>query len=527
MRQTMKGRVAVVVTVLALLVGACSDDGGYHDSIPSPPEPAPPAPPPPPPPPPPQQPPATTPNLPNEEPYDSVYFDNPGVNPFIDAEDDWVSTFALDVDTGSYTVGRRFVRDGNLPDPDSVRVEEYVNYFAQDDPTPPPGQGLGVTIDGGPTPFVQNPRNQVLRIGVNASDLTFEERAEANLVFVIDTSGSMDREDRLELVKDALELLVSSLHASDTIAIVEYGSHARIVLNPTPVGEEGQILHAIEALRPGGSTNAAAGLQLGYQIANEAFREGAINRVILCSDGVANVGSATDAEGILDLVARDADRGIELVTVGFGMGNYNDVLMEQLADRGDGFYAYVDTLDEAWKLFVQDIDGTLQTVAKEAKVQVIFDPRLVQSWRLIGFENRGLADHEFYDDTVDAGEIGAGHTVTALYEVKTIAGQAGDLGVVRLRWVDPRNNASREIEQAISSGALAANFERTSPRFQLAVVVAQYAEVLRDSPWARQIGTDLVQLSQWADYLAGTMRGDAEVADFADVVRRASAIRSR
>ncbi|MGD2101543.1 MAG: von Willebrand factor type A domain-containing protein, partial [Acidimicrobiia bacterium] len=330
--------IAPVVAVL-VLVTACGGDYDeseptFHHSPPShrrvPPPPA-----------------APNRDLPDEEPYDSVYFDNPGVNPFLDADDDRVSTFALDVDTGSYTVGRRFVRDGNLPDRDSVRVEEYVNYFDQDYPTPPPGDGLGLTIDGGRTPFTQNRRNQVVRIGVQAGNAGWEGRDAANLVFVVDTSGSMERGDRLELVKDSLALLASSLHTGDTVAIVEYGSSARVVMYPTAVDEENEILRAIDSLTPRGRTNAAEGLQIGYRLANEAFRKGGINRVILCSDGVANMGRATDAEGILELISDDSARGIELVTVGFGMGNYNDVLMEQLADQGDGFYAYVDTIDEA------------------------------------------------------------------------------------------------------------------------------------------------------------------------------------
>ncbi|HZD23630.1 MAG TPA: von Willebrand factor type A domain-containing protein, partial [Acidimicrobiia bacterium] len=277
-------------------------------------------------------------------------------------------TFALDVDTGSYSVARRYLRDGYLPDKDSVRVEEFVNYFAQDYSIPTIEEGLSLSIDGGTTPFVQNPRNQVVRVGVQAGQIDPNQRSDANLVFVIDTSGSMAREDRLGLVKRSLELLVGSLRPTDTIAIVEYGSTARQVLPPTPVGEEGTILGAIDSLQPNGSTNAAQGLELGYQLANQAFEPGGINRVILCSDGVANVGAATDAEGILNLIASDAERGINLVTVGFGMGNYNDVLMEQLADQGDGFYSYVDTLDEARRIFVDGLSGTLETVAGEAKI---------------------------------------------------------------------------------------------------------------------------------------------------------------
>jgi len=464
---------------------------------------------------------------PNDEPYDAVFFDNPGVNPFIDTEDDSISTFALDVDTGSYTIARRYLTDGHLPDKDAVRVEEFVNYFDQDYLAPSIEEGLALSVDGGSTPFVQNSRNQVVRIGVQAGRDDGEQRADANLVFVIDTSGSMEREDRLGLVKRSLELLVSALNPTDTIGIVEYGSQARLVLSPTPVNEENEILRAIDSLHPGGSTNAAEGLQMGYRLANEAFRPGAINRVILSSDGVANMGPTTSAEGILDLIEGDAERGIELVTVGFGMGNYNDVLMEQLANQGDGFYAYVDTLDEARKLFVEGLSGTLQTVAKDAKIQVAFNPGTVQSWRLIGFENRALNDEDFRDDSVDAGEIGAGHTVTALYEVKPVEeGLGGELGSVSLRWLDPASGTPNETQRVISSTDLKSDFASTAPRFQLDVVVAQYAEVLRESVWARQIDSDLEDVAAWGDHLVRVLPDDAEVVEFAGLMRQAAAVAS-
>lgn len=510
-----KTRLIFGVISIAALVGACSGDGSadWTGSEPAGPPVT-------------SGPVATAPALqpPNAEPYDAVYFDNPGVNPFIDTEDDALSTFALDVDTGSYTIGRRFLRDGHLPNKDSVRVEEYVNYFEQDYPMPSVEEGLTLTVDGGTTPFVQNPRNQVVRIGVQAGDVAPEERADANLVLVIDTSGSMQRENRLSLAKRSLELLVSALRPADTIGIVEYGTRARVVLEPTPVGDEGKIIRAIDALNPNGSTNAAEGLHLGYQMINASFREGQINRVILLSDGVANTGTATDAEGILDLIDRDAERGIELVTVGFGMGNYNDVLMEQLANRGNGFYAYVDTLDEARRLFVEGVSGTLQTVAKDARIQVEFNQEVVQSWRLIGFENRALADEDFRDDSVDAGEIGAGHTVTALYELKPFGHAAGDLGVVKLRWIDPTSGIAHQIEHDISTEMLVAEFEATSPRFQLDVVVAQYAEVLRESIWARQVGTTLSELATWSDRMSQVLFDDDHVSEFAGLVRQAAAI---
>ena len=506
-------RSLVLTMAVAVVLGACGDSGYSESEYQNPP---------------PTASGATPSSLPqNGEPYDMVYFDNPGVNPFIDTEDDRLSTFALDVDTGSYTVARRYLNDGYLPDKDSVRVEEFVNYFDQDYPTPSLEDGLALSVDGGPTPFLQNSRNQVVRIGVQSSELDGVGRPDANLVFVIDTSGSMAREDRLELVKRSLELLVSALQPTDTIAIVEYGSRAREVLLPTPIDEEGEILNAIYSLQPNGSTNAAEGLEMGYRLANSAFREGGINRVILSSDGVANVGSATDAEGILDLIAGEAERGIEMVTVGFGMGNYNDTLMEQLADQGDGFYAYVDTLDEAKRIFVDGLNSTLVTVAKDARIQVEFDAGKVQSWRLIGFENRALDDDEFRDDSVDAGEIGAGHTVTALYEIKPWPDTVDDdLGVARLRWIDPASGSPREVEQVISTERLSSRFEATSPRFQLDVLVAQYAEVLRESMWAKQAGSDLSDVAFWSRGLTQMLPDDEDVAEFVGLVEQAAALSS-
>ena len=459
---------------------------------------------------------------PNDEPYDTVFFDNPGVNPFIDTEDDALSTFALDVDTGSYTIARRFLSDGYLPDKDSVRVEEYVNYFEQDYPAP--DRGLALSVDGGPTPFTQNERNRVLRIGVQAAELAAEQRGPANLVFVVDSSGSMDREDRLSLVKESLERLLANLRPDDTVGIVGYREHAWEVLPPTPASDQSTILNALQALTPAGSTNAAEGLTLGYRMAEAAFEEDGINRVILCSDGVANTGDATGAESILELIRGASERSIELVTIGFGMGNYNDVLMEQLADQGDGFYAYVDTLDEAERLFVEGLTGTLVTVAKEARIQVQFDPTRVQSWRLIGFENRAMADEDFRNDSADAGEIGAGHTVTALYEIKPTEAAQGAFGSVYLRWLDPATNEAIEVEQPIERHLVAEAFESTAPRFQQDVVVAQFAEVLRESIWAQQIGSTLSDVAAAAQRL--DTQGDPKMVEFVGLVQQAAAISS-
>jgi Ca-activated chloride channel family protein len=286
-------------------------------------------------------------------------------------------------------------------------------------------------------------------------------------------------------VKGALTSLVESLRPTDQVGIVVYGSNAKKILEPTPVSEIQTILDAIRGLEPGGSTNAEEGLRLGYKLASRSFLTGGINRVILCSDGVANVGN-TGSDKILESIREYASQGIQLTTVGFGMGNYNDVLMEQLADDGDGIYAYVDTPDEAEKLFVDDLTGTLQVIAMYAKVQVDFNPEVVSRFRLIGFENRALEDDEFRDDSVDAGEIGAGHSVTALYEIKMIENAQGNIATVFMRWQDPDTQEVIEIASSIDTSEFARSFDESSSSFKLAVMVAEFAEVLRDSYWAKQ-----------------------------------------
>jgi Ca-activated chloride channel homolog len=419
----------------------------------------------------------------NGAPYADVHHRNPGVNPFIDTRDDQLSTFAVDVDTGSYTIARRYLGDGHVPERDSVRVEEYVNFFAQGY-APPTSGAFAIHTDGASTPFVQNERYRLLRVGLATAVPEPGERPDAVLTFVVDISGSMEMENRLGLVKESLSLLVEQLRPTDTVAIVVYGSDAEVALRPTPVAERGEILRVIDGLRTEGSTNAEAGLALGYRVARDALRPGAINRVVLASDGVANTGT-TEASGILDRVRDDAAAGIQLVTLGFGMGNYNDVLMERLANDGDGFYAYIDDRREAERLFLHELTATLHTVALDTKVQVEFDPATVDRYRLIGFENRDVADERFRDDTVDAGAVGAGHTVTALYEVALAPEAAGPLGTVRLRWTDPTSREPVEMAHVIDGAAVRSTFAEADPHLQLAAVVAAFGEVLRESTWAR------------------------------------------
>lgn len=424
----------------------------------------------------------------DNEPYD-MFFEDYGVNPSIDTEDDNLSTFALDVDTGSYTVMRNYLNDGNLPPSDSVRVEEYINYFNQNYPNPSAHQAFSISIDGAPSPFTQTERYQMLRVGIQGYQVPDEERESATLTFVIDVSGSMDMDNRLGLVKRSLELLVEQLRADDTVSIVVYGSDARIVLDPTPASEKGEILSAIYSLQPEGATNAEAGLRLGYKMAMRAYNSDGINRVILCSDGVANVG-ITGPDAILAEIDHYVEEGITLTTIGFGMDNYNDVLMEQLADNGDGFYAYVDDMPEAKRLFIDNITGTLQTIALDAKVQVEFNPEVVMRYRLVGFENRAVADDDFRDNSVDAGEIGAGHSVTALYEVKLYPEAYGKIATVFLRWEDPDSHSVTEITQELYSNDLAREFDEADVYFQRAVVVAEFAEIIKGSYWAEESSLD-------------------------------------
>jgi Ca-activated chloride channel family protein len=465
--------------------------------------------------------PTLQPELPPPTPYDGVTYQDPGVNPFVPTDRDRESTFALDVDTASYAIARRYVGDGNLPDPSSVRVEEFVNAFDQGY-APPQDGTFAIVADGGPSPFLA-PDELLLRIGVKAREVARVERPDASLTFVIDTSGSMGREDRLGLVQQALAVLVDRLRPRDRVAIVAYGTDARVVLQPTGARDADRIQAAIDSLRPGGSTNAEAGLTLGYRLAADALNEGGINRVILASDGVANVGS-TDAADILRRVRPDAALGIQLVTVGVGMGNYNDVLMERLADDGDGFYAYVNGLDDARVLFGERLTSTLDTVALDARAQVEFDPNVVESYRLIGYENRALADDQFRDDRVAAGAIGAGHASTALYALR-LAGEgegSGRIATVRLRWTDPGTGEIEEASRDVGLAAIAPSFRETDPAFQLDAIVAAAAERFRQSRWAA--GYDLEDVVAVADEASSDLPRTDEVHQLLAVLQEAARI---
>ena len=455
----------------------------------------------------------------NDAAYDLTFFEHHGVNPFIDTEDDHLSTFAIDVDTASYTVARRFLMDGNMPHPDSVRVEEFINYFDQDYEGPK-DDAFAIHVEGSPS-FFGGEKHWLMRVGLQGKAIEVDDRQDATLVFAIDVSGSMGREDRLGLVKRSLKLLVDQLRPSDEVGIVIYGNRGSVLLEPTDGGEKSSIMRAIDALAPGGSTYVEEGLTVAYRMAAGQVQPGRITRVMLLSDGVGNVGR-TGSDSILRQIRSYVDQGVTLTTVGFGMGNYNDILMEQLANDGDGAYHYVDTLTEARRVFVDNLVGTLQNIAKDTKIQVDFNPEVVRSYRLLGYENRAIKDERFRDDTVDAGEVGAGHNVTALYEMKLHDDADGTLATVRVRYEDPDSGEVNEIESSFQRSELATLFEEASPRFQLSAVVAEYAEILRESFWAQD--GSLGKVAAEAYRVLRLLHEDSDVVEFAGLVTQAERI---
>lgn len=414
-------------------------------------------------------------------PLDLTFFQDYGVNPFVETATEPISTFSMDVDTAAYTVGRGYLESGLIPPPASVRVEEYINYFDQD--YPPAVDALDGHIEGALSPYGDDGR-YLLRVGVSARDVDPFERKRANIVLVVDTSGSMSQGNRIRLVQDGVLALINGLQEGDTIGIVTYSTEATLQLRPTNVLSEARAV--ISGLHPNGSTNAQAGLRLGFTLAEQAFDAEKNNHVILLSDGVANVGT-TEPGSLLDDIKEFARDGIFLSAVGVGLGNFNDVLLEQLANNGDGSYAYIDTSAEARKVLGTDITGLLEIVAKDAKIQLEFDPEAVESYRLVGYENRSLETEEFRDDSVDAGEIGAGHTVTAMYELKLRDNEAESLGAVRLRWLDPETGIAVEKERNIARAEVDRTFDSASPRFRFTSSVMAVAEILRRSPWFAEV----------------------------------------
>lgn len=444
-----------------------------------------------------------------------------GKNPWTDASKDHLSTFAADVDTASYTIMRRKVTEGQLPPQAAVRVEEFVNYFSYAFPDPAPGTPFSVVMDAAPSPL--SPGRHILRVGVATKAKHESERKPANLVFLVDVSGSMNGPDRIELAKQSLRILTQNLKEGDSVALVTYAGSTRLVLERTGVENKARILAAIDDLRAGGSTAMASGIDLAYQQALEGAKPGAISRVIVLSDGDANVGSHTHDE-ILKLIGSHVKQGVTLSTIGFGMGNYKDELMEQLANKGNGNNFYIDSLAAAKKVFEQQLGSTLEVVAKDAKLQVDFDPAMVARYRLVGYENRDVKDTDFRNDKVDAGEIGAGHQVTALYEVElTEQGKQAKAPIASVRIRHKAPNSDRATEAAFPMvGGPAATFASASADFRFAFAVAAFADVLRGGQDAEHWS-----LAQIRD-LAKAAAGDSEERqELLALVGKAIAIKDR
>ncbi|MBN1563445.1 MAG: von Willebrand factor type A domain-containing protein [Anaerolineae bacterium] len=471
--------------------------------------------------------PDTGPTLEPQEPAD-MFFEDYGVNPFLDTEDDHLSTFAMDVDTASYTLTRSYLMDQQVfPPSEAIRPEEFINYFDGNYTNPAGDEAFAIHLDAAPAPFGFD-GHYLFRVGLQGRYIAPEDRTPALLIFVIDVSGSMSGGNRLERVKESLVLLVGELRADDRVGIVVYSDVSRSILDPTSASNADTIMDAINALHTEGSTNVADGLRIGYAMAQEYQREGEITRVIVCSDGVGNVGP-TGPDEILELVKDGVEDGITLSTIGFGMGNYNDVLMEQLANDGNGNYYYVDTLREARRVFVHNLTGTLQVIGYDAKVQVDFNPAVTDRYRLIGYENRAIADEDFRDDTVDAGEVGAGHSITALYEI-ALEGDDLDadavIATVYIRYQDAETREVVEVNQPITVGDLHPTLDDAPASFRLHAAAAEFAELLRESYWAQE-GSYLDLLDLAKPLTTSELAGDEDVTEFVELIRLAGRYEDR
>jgi len=423
-------------------------------------------------------------------------------NPFQPVAVSPVSTFSIDVDTASYSNLRRFISQKTLPPVDAVRIEELINYFPYDYPQPEGDKPFSVTTEIAQNPW--NSKHQLVSIGLQGKSIVAEELPPSNLVFLLDVSGSMEDPNKLPLLKSSFQLLVNELGEKDRVSIVVYAGGAGMVLPPTPGNQKDKILSAINELNAGGSTAGGEGIKLAYEVAKQNFIPSGNNRVILATDGDFNVGVSSDGE-LVRLIEDYRERGVFLTVLGFGMGNLKDAKMEQLANKGNGNYAYIDSLLEAKKVLVREMGATLLTIAKDVKIQVEFNPAKVQAYRLIGYENRQLRDQDFNDDTKDAGELGAGHSVTALYEiipagvesdvnlptvdplkyqqnaVDATAYNSNELMMVKLRYKAPNENESKLIQQPVVENQV--SFADASNNLKFAAAVAEFGMILRDSPY--------------------------------------------
>jgi Ca-activated chloride channel family protein len=438
-------------------------------------------------------------------------------NPVFAVAETPVSTFSIDVDTGSYANVRRFLNGGQLPPKDAVRLEELVNYFPYDYPLPQGDVPFGVSTELAVTPW--NPQTRLLRIAIKASDRSVEELPPANLVFLVDVSGSMHRREGLPMVQGTLKLLVDQLRAQDRVSLVTYAGDSQVVLDSAPGSDKAKIRAAIDQLSAGGSTAGESGIQLAYQQASKHMIDGGINRILLATDGDFNVG-ISDFDSLKQLAADKRKSGVSLTTLGFGVDNYNERLMEQLADAGNGNYAYIDNLREARKVLVDQLGSTLATVASDVKLQLEFNPAEVSEYRLLGYENRALKREDFSNDKVDAGDIGAGHTVTALYEIVPTGGKgwleplryqvsaqparkSGELAWLRIRYKAPGEAASRLLERPIAR-AEAKAVASASEDLRFAAAVAAFAQQLKDGRYTGDF--DLAQSIELARSAKGEDR---------------------
>jgi Ca-activated chloride channel family protein len=457
------------------------------------------------------------PNVP--ERGEGMTFKDQGSNPVVQTAVEPQSTFGLDVDTASYTKIRDFLMRGVLPPKEAVRVEECLNYFRYADPKPAK-RPFRMQLEAAPSPFDE--KLHLLRIAIQAKEISKHERKNVHLTFVIDVSGSMGMENRLGLVKKSLEVLIGQLRATDRIGIVVYGSSGRKLLDPTVVAQKEKILAAIQGLHTEGSTNLEEGVNLGYDLAAQYFDPEATNRVVICTDGVANNG-VTDPVILLRNVKEKSGKGIWLSVFGFGMDNYNDDLMVKLADKGNGNYAYIDDFQEAKKLFNGKLSGLFEVVAADAKVQVEFDPATVTSWRLVGYEKRRLENQDFRNDKIDAGELGAGHHVTALYELSLKPGGEGRVATVRLRYKQPDTQEVIETQESIGRVQVLPTARDASPSYRLAAAVAQFAEILRESPHAT--GVTLAKVREQASEASADLDRPEDAVEFVELVKRAAALK--
>ena len=460
-------------------------------------------------------------------------------NSFLTALNHPLSTFSIDVDTASYANVRRFLNEGRMPPPDSVRIEEMVNYFKYNYPQPRGEDPFAANIEIAGCPW--NSEHRLVRIGLKGREIAQDKRPPSNFVFLIDVSGSMQPPERLPLIKQALRQLVKKMTENDRVAIVVYASNAGIKLQSTSCSQKEKILEAIDELDAGGSTAGAAGIQAAYDVAQENFIKGGVNRVLLCTDGDFNVG-ITDQGQLVKMIQDKAKGGVSLTTLGVGTDNYKDALMQKLADKGNGNYAYLDTLEEAQKVLIDQMSGTLVTIAKDVKIQIEFNPAQVSAYRLIGYEKRMLRKEDFNNDAKDAGEIGAGHTVTALYEIvpagrairsgevddlkyqlpaeekpeRYVSAASRELLTLKLRYKQPDGDKSRLLEFPVTDGGK--RFNNASTDFKFAAAVAEFGMLLRDSEFKGNSSYGAVL------ELAGEAKGaDAEGyrSEFLNLVRKA------